>query len=438
MMRFRPLLRWGLAAGVAGCLLVGLATPALAKPATSVSYPAWASATRYAGRAFDTCSAPPLASMQAWSVSPYRAIGAYVGGVNRTCAQPELTPAWVAAVAGLGWRLLPIYKGLQAPCGGKPTDQKIIPAEAAAEGTSAADDASASAQALGLIQGSAIYYDIEPYATTDTTCRAAVLTFLSAWTTRLHRLGYVSGVYENLNFGALDLAGSYFSASYARPDALWIARWDGSPSLAGWQGIPDSRWAAHQRAKQYRGDVRETYGGVTMTIDDDNLDAPVGTTAYRYAVTSTGPLNARSGPGTSYPVVKTYQPGATVTVACQAPGSAVAGTKVWDKLTDGTYVTDHYLSTPSKTGYSAPITRCRYPYQVSPATALSERSGPGRSYPVTGELPSGGLAWVVCQQTGSRVANTRVWDKISYRHWVSDHYVATPSKTGFSKPAPRC
>src|SRR5215471_9217659 len=258
MMRLRPLLRWGLAAGVAGCLLVGLATPALAKPATSVSYPAWASATRYAGRAFDTCSAPPLASMQAWSVSPYRAIGAYVGGVNRTCAQPELTPAWVAAVAGLGWRLLPIYKGLQAPCGGKPTDQKIIPAEAAAEGTSAADDAAASAQALGLIQGSAIYYDIEPYTTTDTTCRAAVLTFLSAWTTRLHRLGYVSGVYENLSFGALDLASSYFSVSYARPDALWIARWDGNPSLAGWQGIPDSRWAAHQRAKQYRRDVHRT------------------------------------------------------------------------------------------------------------------------------------------------------------------------------------
>lgn len=438
MIRFRLLLRSGLAAGVAGCLAVGLATPALAKPATPVSYPAWASATRYAGLAFETCSAPPVASMQAWSASPYRAIGVYVGGVNRTCAQPELTPAWVTAVAGLGWRLLPIYKGLQAPCGGKPTDQKIIPADAAAEGTAAADDASASAQALGLIQGGAVYYNMEPYSATSTTCRAAVLTFLSAWTTRLHRLGYVSGVYANLSFGALDLASSYFSASYARPDALWIARWDGNPSLAGWPGIHDSKWAVHQRAKQYRGDVQETYGGVTMTIDDDSLDAPVGTTAYSYTVTSTGPLKARSGPGTSYPVVETYQPGATVAVACQAPGAAVASTKVWDKLADGAYVSDYYISTPSKTGYSAPITRCRYPYQVSPAITLSERSGPGRSYPATGELPSGALAWVVCQQTGSRVAGTRVWDKISYRHWVSDNYVATPSKTGFSKPAPRC
>jgi uncharacterized protein YraI len=74
--------------------------------------------------------------------------------------------------------------------------------------------------------------------------------------------------------------------------------------------------------------------------------------------------------------------------------------------------------------------------RVSPATALSERSGPGRAYPVTGELPSGALAWVVCQQAGSRVANTRVWDKISYRHWISDRYIATPSKTGFGNPPP--
>jgi hypothetical protein len=73
---------------------------------------------------------------------------------------------------------------------------------------------------------------------------------------------------------------------------------------------------------------------------------------------------------------------------------------------------------------------------VSPATTLSERSGPGRSYPVTGELPSGALAWVVCQQTGSRVANTRVWDKISYRHWVSDHDVATPAGPASANPPP--
>lgn len=58
-----------------------------------------------------------------------------------------------------------------------------------------------------MFKGGAIYYDMENYTTTDSACRGAVLTFLSAWTKELHHLGYVSGVYENLNLGARDLAG---------------------------------------------------------------------------------------------------------------------------------------------------------------------------------------------------------------------------------------
>ena len=61
--------------------------PAAAEPATTVSYPAWASATGYDGLAFDACTAPSLAAMRAWRRSPYHAIGVYVGGQNRTCAQ---------------------------------------------------------------------------------------------------------------------------------------------------------------------------------------------------------------------------------------------------------------------------------------------------------------------------------------------------------------
>jgi len=43
-----------------------------------------------------------------------------------------------------------------------------------------------------------------------------------------------------------------------------------------------------------------------------------------------------------------------------------------------------------------------------------------------------------CSTQKLKPPNTQVRDKISYRHWVSDDYVATPSKTGFSKPGPRC
>ena len=75
-------------------------------------------------------------------------------------------------------------------------------------------------------------------------------------------------------------------------------------------------------------------------------------------VTNGSALNARTGPSTAHPVATRYAAKATVPVVCQAPGSAVGSTKVWDKLSTGAYVTDYYISTPSNTGYSAPLPRC--------------------------------------------------------------------------------
>jgi len=428
---------------LAATVLPGLARPAAAAPAvvgpaTSVGYTAGATATLYSGRAVDTCTAPPLSTITAWGASPYRAVGVYVGGVNRTCAQPQLTAAWVSAVSKLGWRLLPVYKGLQAPCGGKPTDQKINPATANVQGTAAADDAVAKAKALGMLSGSALYNDIEAYATGDATCRTAVLRYQSGWTSEIHRLGYVSGVYAQLASGAHDLAGVYTSASYARPDALWIARYDGNPALTGWSGIPDADWAVAQRAKQYSNSHNETYGGVPLTIDNDQVNAPVASVAGSYKVTSSVPTNALSGPSTSYPVVKAHSPGSALAIACQAPGQKIHTTSVWDKLTDGSYVTDYYASTPNHPGYSAPLPRCSYPYQATAAGGLTERTGPGTSYSAAGTLPNGALGWVTCQQAGSLVGTTRVWDKLTDNHWVTDYYLATPSKTSYSSPVPRC
>jgi uncharacterized protein YraI len=425
-------------ASVAALSLAMPAGPARAEPATAAAYPAGAAATQYSGRAFDTCTAPPLAAVQAWGASPYRAVGIYIGGVNRTCGQPQLTASWVTAVSRLKWRLLPVYKGLQPPCGGKPADQKIIPAQAASQGTAAAGDAITRATALGLRPGSAFYNDIENYTRTDTTCRTAVLAYLSGWTRELHRLGYVAGAYANLSSGAPDLSATYMSASYARPDALWIARYDGSSSLAGWAGVPASQWAVHQRAKQYRGTHNETYGGVTLSIDNDSLDAPVATVAYSYTVTSATALNARTGPSTSYPVATTYAPKSAVPIVCQAPGSVVGSTSVWDKLSAGTYVTDSYLSTPSSTSYSAPLPRCAYPYQVTATAGTGVRTGPSTSYPIAATVPAGALAWVTCQAPGSLVHTTRVWDKLADGHWATDYYVATQSNTTYTKPIPRC
>lgn len=421
--------------------------PAEAEPATTVRYPSDATSTRLTGKAFDTCNAPTASAMQAWTASPYDGVGIYIGGVNRFCKeQPNLTASWVSKVSKMGWRLIPIYLGRQAPCTDRmpPNDLRITPSEAEAQGDWAARDAIAKANAIHLRPGSAFYYDMESYDQTDSSCRGAVLRFLSGWTKQLHAQGYVSGVYANLNRGAKHLSDAYQSTVYARPDALWIARYDGNSSLKDWKlvngtSIPNSHWSSGQRGKQYQGSHNETHGGVTINVDSNQFDAPVATTTYSYTITTrVNSVVSRRGPAYKYSVVDSYPPGSTVFVRCQITGQKVQETSVWDKLNDGSYITDAYVSTPSNTTFSAPLPRCLLPYQITASGTASKRTGPGNEYAYAGALQSGALARVQCQKTGSQFGTTRVWNKLDDGTWVTDHYVATHSSTGFSSPIPRC
>jgi hypothetical protein len=196
-------------------------------------------------------------------------------------------------------------------------------------------------------------------------CRKAVLTFPVRLDLRTPPARYSAVSTTNLQAGARDLAEVYDSAAYARPDALWIARYDRTRALAGWAGIADGRWAVHQRAKQFGADFSETHGGVTLNIDADQPGRPG--RHHRLRVPRS-PAAAGRGAQRARPVLPGGEDapgGGGVTVVCQAPGSGAGTTTVWDKLTDGTYVTDARVDTPSGTGYSAPVTRCRYPYQVT-------------------------------------------------------------------------
>ncbi|MFG1911510.1 glycoside hydrolase domain-containing protein [Kribbella sp. NPDC048928] len=421
---------------VAALALTVVGLPAAAEPTTPLSYPAGATGTRFTGLAFDTCTAPSIAQLTAWKTSPYKAIGIYIGGVNRTCAQPQLTPSWVSSVTQMGYRLIPIYMGYQAPCTFRPNAVKMTVPSATTQGASQARDAVLSARALNLFGGGAIYADMEHYAITDSACRTTVLRYLSAWTRQLHALGYLSGVYAHQNSGAIDLAAAYNSSSYARPDALWIARWDGNSSLSGWPTVPNTLWAIGQRGKQYRGDHNETYGGVTLNIDSDRFDAPAATVWYTYTVRTT--IYSYSGPSTAYQIRSTIAANSGIRIVCQTFGPKLGTTTVWNRLADGTYVTDYYVRTPNKTGYSAPIPGCSLPYQTT-VNNLTRRHGPGTAYAAyAGLLPIGSLAWITCQRVGTKVGTTAVWDRLSDGTWVTDYYVATPSKTTYSPPNRRC
>lgn len=424
------------ALAMAASITVGAASAA---PDTPVVYPPSASATLATGRAIDTCTAPSVAAMRAWRVSLYKTVNIYFGGINRGCAQPNLTAAWVRDTTALGWGLLPTYMGSQPSCmlGSKP--HRYNEATATQHGIWNAQDAIKKARSLGLLGGSALYADIEHYDRSSVSCIKAVRLYASAWTKTLHAAGYLAGVYVHQDSGLRDLNDVYNSTAYARPDAVWMARWDGRSALTGWPTAPDSRWANHQRIKQYRAEQRETWGGVTITVDTNAIDAPVATVARPYKATSTAPLKARSGPATMYQISRSYNPGSALSVVCQGIGQKVAQTNVWNRLSDGSWVSDHYVSTPSQTAFSAPLPRCTYPGQVTSATPLNARTGPGTSFPVTGApLPTGALAYVMCQKDGSAVSTTRTWNRLSDGRWVSDYYVSNRSNTARSAPVPRC
>ncbi|WP_454859276.1 glycoside hydrolase domain-containing protein [Promicromonospora soli] len=420
-------------------LLAGVAIPAAAEPETPVVYPSGSAATMANRLGFDACTAPSLAALKAWKgTSPYSAVNVYFGGNNRGCTQPNLTAAWVRDATVVGWRLLPTYFGYQPYCmhGDKPN--RYNAESATSSGTSDATDAVSKAKALGMRPGSALYADVEHYDRTDSSCRTAVRRYVSAWTKKLHSSGYLAGVYVHQDSGLRDLSDSYNSTTYARPDAVWMARWDGDKSLTNWPTAPNSHWATWQRAKQYRGDHNETWGGVTINIDSDAIKAPVATVARTYKVTTSTSLNARTGPATSYSVVRSYAPGATLSVVCQTTGQKVGTTSVWDRLTSGAWVSDYYVSTPSNTKFTSQLPRCRYPGQVT-ADTLTVRTGPGVSYSIAGKaLRRGALAYVLCQKSGSRVGTTSVWNKLGDGRWVSDFYVSNRSNTSWSAPVPRC
>jgi hypothetical protein len=222
----------------------------------------------YTGLGFDACTAPSTRTMTAWATSPYRAIGVYIGGLNRACSQPNLTAEWVGEQVAAGWHLIPTYVGLQAPTSSCTSCAKLSTGGAAFQGAAAADDAVADAAAIGMGPGSPLYFDMESYTQTSSATNAT-LKFLEAWTTRLHALGYQSGVYSSSASGIEDLAGRIGSV-YTLPDQIWIANWNGSQSTDD-SYVPDDAWVG-QRIHQYRGGHDERWGGVTINIDNNYLD----------------------------------------------------------------------------------------------------------------------------------------------------------------------
>jgi hypothetical protein len=217
------------------------------------------------GLGFDVCAAPSADYMSTWrQLSPYRAIGIYIGGSDRACDQQNLTPGWLRLEAASGWRFVPLYAGAQAAFG-----QISQPGR---QGAAAASDAVQQAERLGFGANTPLYYDMEAYPPGE---EIAALSFLSAWTSTLHKLGYLSGVYSSSDSGIANMAGDYHDRRFARPDVIFDALWNGYPNASD-AAVPRNYWAP-RRLHQYTGNVVQTYGGDTMQIDQDYLDLDLAT-----------------------------------------------------------------------------------------------------------------------------------------------------------------
>ncbi len=254
---------------------------ASARPVTLKSLPGSAKAAaaganapgNYHGPGFDACTAPSQGAMNAWHASSaYRAVGVYIGGVSRGCAQPNLTAAWVSQQVKRRWHLIPTYVGRQAPCSGYYNRMSYDPRTARAQGRAEAVDAVAKARALAMAAPSTVYSDVEGYNNTNASCVAAVLSYVSGWTQGLHAHGYQAGVYSSGSSGMHDLSASYGSSAYDRPDDIWIAWWNDLADVDGGSYVAKSQWRSHQRIHQYVGAVNESYGGYSIQIDRDYLD----------------------------------------------------------------------------------------------------------------------------------------------------------------------
>lgn len=257
-----------------------------------------------AGQGFDACTPGSLPQMQTWfATGPYTVVNLYLGGSALYSGCTALTPSFVTALAAQGWIFIPAWVGPQAPCAGYTSSFPYDTTQAQAQGVAEADAALNRAAVLGLPlpDGSStiLYYDMEYFNTGNGPCRDAAKAFISGWTGELHARGNKAGVY------AVSSIMSDYSAVSNVPDDVWMAQWTipaaYSPTASVWNVpfVSNSVWVNHQRLHQYAGGHDETWGGVTLNIDSDVLDArvaalPCYTVSLSVKAPATGSLAANS------------------------------------------------------------------------------------------------------------------------------------------------
>lgn len=252
--------------------------PTAAERPANAAAPERPAAKLFKGWAFDTCRAPSRSTMAAWhKSSDYGAVGVYFGGRGRYCkSQPNLSAAWLRGVRDMGWRVLPLYVGSQAPCVIAKNKKGVsIGSDPVGQGHAEGRDAVRRAEAYGIQEGSPLYLDIEAYAWKDKKCAARTLSFVRAWNREVRGRRYFTGFYSSADSGIAHMEQARRAGVPDLPEVIWFARWTGKPNLYKEPVFKPGAWYPHRRIHQYRGGARERHGGHTLLVDRNQMHAPV-------------------------------------------------------------------------------------------------------------------------------------------------------------------
>jgi hypothetical protein len=141
-------------------------------------------------------------------------------------------------------------------------------------------------------------------------------------------------------------------------------------------------------------------------------------------------LNVRSGPSTAHGVVRTLPSGAALSIGCQVQGQTIAGTvrttATWDRLADGTFVSDAFVGWPS-----GPPGVCGSGAVVQISGFLNQRANASTLVGPVGQVAGGSALDVGCQLGGEDVSGpvgpSAIWDRLGSGRFVADAHVGWPS-----------
>ena len=357
---------------------------------------------------FDSCYLPTISQMQTWwNHSPYEFYALYLGGIHLPSICPTASAAWVSAVHQQGWSFVPTWVGPQAPCSSYKYKMSSDPATSYQQGRQEADLASQKAASMGLTNygwgGTIIYYDLEPYGVPTPECRQPVQAFMNGWVERLEELGNLAGGYGSRNSYPSDWA----SIAHV-PDDVWPASWyaSGYDPYASVYGISwlEGLWLNHQRIRQYAGDLNNTWGGVTLTIDIDVADGMV-------AMPPEGPL--------SYPIVTATASVDDMGWLTAQQGWVVSENRLywtdsrgqsWQDISPAAVQLAYFLPEGHAWAISAPRTGLIQLYRSSVGSSsweiLSITLPEGDWWPLQFQFTSPAQGWLVLQKIASQAFST--------------------------------